>query len=224
MALMALIVMCAQFAVAQKKVAPAGAAKEDLSMFPAPAAGYKQVIVRVPALPNEQDAKIELIIGKTAVVDKCNKHFLTGNVTTKNLDGWGYNYYHVTTDGNVAGTLMACSDTRTEKKFVALQPELTNYNSRLPVVIYLPQDCEVRYRIWKAGKQVLKAGTAKPAAALIRDCPEEMIVNKMPMISQDGKAKQQNTYYIYKGERKEIADFDAAWLKKHCRIKVSEVH
>ena len=32
-------------------------------------------------------------------------------------------------------------------------------------------------------------------------------------------------YYIYKGERKEISDFDKAWLDKNCpNIKVQEVH
>jgi ecotin len=31
---------------------------------------------------------------------------------------------------------------------------LVNYNSRLPVVAYVPEDVEVRYRIWSAGDEI----------------------------------------------------------------------
>jgi ecotin len=37
-------------------------------------------------------------------------------------------------------------------RFVALggEPYLIRYNSRLPVVVYVPQGAEVRYRLWSA--------------------------------------------------------------------------
>ena len=35
------------------------------------------------------------------------------------------------------------------------EPELHRYNSRLPLVIYVPDGVEVRYRIWK-GESSLK--------------------------------------------------------------------
>lgn len=56
----------------------------------------------------------------------------------------------------------------------------------------------------------------------IQDCPEEKIMNKMPTVGENSTPKE---YYIYKGERKEISDFDKAWLDKNCpNIKVQEVH
>lgn len=56
----------------------------------------------------------------------------------------------------------------------------------------------------------------------IQDCPEEKIMNKMPTIGENSTPKE---YYIYKGERKEISDFDKVWLDKNCpNIKVQEVH
>lgn len=44
----------------------------------------------------------------------------------------------------------------------------------------------------------------------------------MPTVGENSTPKE---YYIYKGERKEISDFDKAWLDKNCpNIKVQEVH
>ena len=35
---------------------------------------------------------------------------------------------------------------------------LIRYNSKLPVVVYVPDEFEVRYRIWTAGDRVERAG------------------------------------------------------------------
>ena len=53
----------------------------------------------------------------------------------------------------MAGTLMApLPGTPQVEKFVTLggEPYLVRYNSRLPLVIYVPEGVEVRYRIWRA--------------------------------------------------------------------------
>jgi len=34
---------------------------------------------------------------------------------------------------------------------------LLRYNSKLPLVLYVPKDIEVRYRIWSASNKVEKA-------------------------------------------------------------------
>ena len=55
---------------------------------------------------------------------------------------------------------------------------------------------------------------------LIQDCPEELISNQMPSI---GKTNPANQYYIYKGFRKEIKEFDSVWVSKHCKVKITVV-
>ena len=55
---------------------------------------------------------------------------------------------------------------------------------------------------------------------LIKDCPEELISNQMPSLD---KSKRNSKYYIYKGERKEIKDFDSLWVSKNCKVKVTVV-
>jgi hypothetical protein len=52
---------------------------------------------------------------------------------------------------------------------------------------------------------------------LVRECPDEMIVNKMPGTSP------QSSYYILDGNRREISEFDSEWVKNNCNIKVQEV-
>ena len=65
---------------------------------------------------------------------------------------------------------------------------------------------------------------SKQSAKLIQDCPEEKIVNKMPMVQTEGKDDKPNTYFIYKGERRELAEFDEKWLQENCDIKETEVY
>jgi ecotin len=42
------------------------------------------------------------------------------------------------------------------ERFIAIsgEPYLIRYNSRLPIVVYVPEGVEVRYRIWKARDDV----------------------------------------------------------------------
>ena len=55
--------------------------------------------------------------------------------------------------GPMAGTLMAVDpDAPKVALFVVVggEPYLIRYNSRLPVVVYVPEGVEVRYRVWSA--------------------------------------------------------------------------
>ncbi len=120
--------------------------KLQIEMFPKAKDGFKQVYIQLPVAKNENDLKVEFFIGTEKMLD-CNKHFLIGKVNTQDLQGWGYNYYEVESKGETGGTLMACPDQKLTKKFVYLQPETVRYNSKLPLVFYVPKDMEVRYRV-----------------------------------------------------------------------------
>jgi hypothetical protein len=51
----------------------------------------------------------------------------------------------------------------------------------------------------------------------IKDCPEVLIRNQMPSV---GRPYKQSEYYIYKGLRRELKEFDSVWVSKHCAVKV----
>ena len=42
-------------------------------------------------------------------------------------------------------------------KFVQGPSQLIRYNSRIPIVVYVPKGAEVRYRIWSATPETKKA-------------------------------------------------------------------
>jgi ecotin len=57
----------------------------------------------------------------------------------------------------MAGTLMAVDPNMPKvDRFIALgvDPYIIRYNSRVPIVVYVPEGAEVRYRIWTAGAEV----------------------------------------------------------------------
>lgn len=130
--------------------------KLQIDVFPKAKEGYKQVFIQLPIAKNENDLKVEFFVGTEKMLD-CNKHFLMGKVTTQDLQGWGYNYYDVESTGETGGTLMACPDQKKTKKFVTLQPEIVRYNSKLPLVFYVPKDFEVQYRVLRPDSAMKKA-------------------------------------------------------------------
>ena len=40
---------------------------------------------------------------------------------------------------------------------IGVEPEFLGYNSRLPLVIYVPKGVEVSYRIWRAEEKIQTA-------------------------------------------------------------------
>jgi ecotin len=128
---------------------PSVAKKLDLSMYPVAKEGFKQVVFSVPAKANENDFKIEVFVGADRVVD-CNPLFMLGTIQAQTVEGYGFDFYNAETTGEIAGTLMACPLNKTHTAFVHVQPQLIAYNSRLPVVFYVPKNMNVKYRIWRA--------------------------------------------------------------------------
>ena len=100
----------------------------------------------------ENAFKVELIVGKMMLTDGVNRMFLGGGkIAPKPLKGWGCTYYEVPRLGPAASTLIGVPPgTPKVEKFVTGSSQLIRYNSRIPIVVYVPQVAEVRYRIWSA--------------------------------------------------------------------------
>ncbi|SFU97435.1 serine protease inhibitor ecotin [Xenorhabdus koppenhoeferi] len=129
---------------------------EDIAPYPAPAKGMVRSVIDLPKHENERNYKVELIIGKSMLVD-CNNHWFGGNLETKVLDGWGYNYYKLNKVSGPFSTMMACPSQEKTRSFVQVylgKDALINYNSKLPIVVYTPKSVKVKYRIWQASDEV----------------------------------------------------------------------
>jgi ecotin len=129
---------------------------DSYGMKPYPQAedGYKRMVIHLPALADEDASKLELIIGKTIKVD-CNRHWFGGQLTEEVAKGWGFSYFILKSVTGPASTLMACPpDMKEQEVFVQVRgaDALLRYNSKLPVVVYVPAGFKVHYRIWTGGE------------------------------------------------------------------------
>ena len=114
-------------------------------------------VLLLPSHEQEDKLRVELQIGKTVKLDAENRYFFGGRLQEVNIEGWGFTRYVLAEIGPMAGTLMAVSPNALKvERFITLagEPQLLRYNSRLPLVLYVPEGVEVRYRIWRADPEV----------------------------------------------------------------------
>jgi ecotin len=126
-------------------------AADNMKAFPAPDQGMVRYVLQLPKQEDESAFKVELIVGRTVLLDEHNRYFFSGKIQAETIKGWGFTRYNVSPLGPMAGTQMAVDPNAPKvKRFIALggEPYLIRYNSRLPVVVYAPEGVEVRYRIW----------------------------------------------------------------------------
>lgn len=135
---------------------PAAHGADDLQAFPPAERGMNRIVISLPPQSDESSFRVELLVGRLVSVDAGNRYFFTGRLETETIAGWGYQRYILRELGPMAGTLMAADpDAPKAERFIGLggEPQLLRYNSRLPLVVYVPEGTEVRYRIWHAGPE-----------------------------------------------------------------------
>ncbi len=136
---------------------PAGLAADNMKAFPPAGAGMVRHVLHLPPQADEAGFKVELIVGRTVEIDAGNRYFFGGRIEEETIKGWGFPRFVVSKLGPMAGTLMAVDPNLPKVvRFITLggEPYLIRYNSRLPVVVYVPEGVEVRYRVWTAGAEL----------------------------------------------------------------------
>lgn len=120
----------------------------DLSWYPAPEPGFRRMVFEVPEAPEENDRRVEVIVGRTMSTDCASPGFV-GALTRREAPG-GFPYYTVDRLMGPAMAAIACVTPRPREVFATVQGEgfLVRYNSQLPVVVYVPEGFEVRWRAW----------------------------------------------------------------------------
>lgn len=130
-----------------------GAQPPNLQPYPPAGPGERRWVIAVDATPaSAPDKRVELLVGRTLLVD-CNRHLLQGSVAEEGVPGWGYTLYRVKGGSPMVSTRMACPPGEPRRReFVGLggPPTLVPVNPRLPIVVFAPQNLEVRWRLWRA--------------------------------------------------------------------------
>ena len=121
--------------------------------YPAAEKGMKRIVIHLDAQKDEYSWKVELLVGKMMETDGVNRVALMGKVEERTVQGWGYTFYQaqVKSDGVISTRIGVDPNKPKVQQFVSLMPHgPVRYNSRLPIVVYVPEGYEVRYRFWKA--------------------------------------------------------------------------
>ena len=136
----------------------------DLTGYPEPAPGLKRWVIQPSGLlPKSADPlisahpldwRIQLIVGQTVTLD-CNTKRLSGTGMTMRMlpKASGKALFEVKGPVAVISTKMACPDdqpTRTSFLSLGKQPYLVPYNASWPIVVDLPENVQLRWRVWKA--------------------------------------------------------------------------
>lgn len=107
--------------------------------------------------PDPQQWRLELIVGRIVPVD-CNRHQFSGRIRTETLQPRGVTIYRVEL-GPMISTRMACPEPSLRRRFVTLagRPYVVPYDASRPLVVYAPQDVELRWRIWRPERRLQPA-------------------------------------------------------------------
>ena len=152
--------MKALIALVMVLVATTSLATDNMKAFPPAEEGMVRYVINLPEQEDETGWRVELVLGKTVQIDAANRYFFAGTLETETIEGWGFDRHILRQLGPMAGTLMAVDPAAPKvDRFITLggEPRLLRYNSRLPLVVYVPEGVEVRYRFWRADADIATA-------------------------------------------------------------------
>jgi ecotin len=119
--------------------------------YPAAAPGQKRLVIPLAVQMDESAWKVEIKVGKTLEIDGAYTNG-TATIEEKSLAGNGFKFYEVKAASVMLPTRTSGSaDLPAVTRFVTMgSTGPIRYNSKFPLIVYVPEGLEVRYRLWKA--------------------------------------------------------------------------
>jgi ecotin len=129
-----------------------GAIKNLEAAYPKAPEGMERKVILLPHKERgeEDDFQVEIVVGKSIVTDGVNTYGFGGDLREVDIPGWGFSYWQAEGKFDSPVQTLIGGPTVATPKFVAGPRRLVRYNSRLPLVVMVPEGCQVRWRTWKA--------------------------------------------------------------------------
>ncbi|WP_437999454.1 ecotin family protein [Sorangium sp. So ce185] len=119
---------------------------ENLKPYPQTMNGKRRIVIDLPQLEHEDRARVEISFSKLLENSDCNHKWVSGTIKEGTIEGWGYPYWEVSSNGEIMSTLIGCGNTPTKTEPVFGAREMIRYNSKLPLVIYVPDGLDAAFR------------------------------------------------------------------------------
>lgn len=71
------------------------------------------------------------------------------------------------------------------------------------------------------GAPYVKGPSGPPPSAPLKTCPEAWYENRMPTV---GTTTEPREYFVLNGTRRELSEFDVAWVRQNCNIEPQVVY
>lgn len=131
----------------------------ELKPYPAAEKGMKRLVIVLDGagkdnsgggpVVGESDMEVELIAGATITTDGINRYRISADIKEDFVKGWGYNFWTISGNPELAMSTKMGGNEAPREEFVKGASIKIRYNSRLPVVVYCPENMECRFCIWK---------------------------------------------------------------------------
>ena len=135
--------------IASRESASAEALKA-LEAFPAAEEGQQRWLIWLSTDPDNTDEsslRVEVRVGLRTEVDGVNRYRLSGELHKRSVEGWGFDSYHYEGESQVASTRMSAKGVIAQSDSVWTASQLIRYNSRLPLVVYMPSHLHLSCRV-----------------------------------------------------------------------------
>jgi len=128
------------------------AVKNLEAAYPQAPDGMERKVVLLPHVERgaDDDLQVEIVVGRVIETDGINTYGFGGEILERNIEGWGFSYHEVDGDLKQAFSTLMAGEANPAPRFVPGPRKLVRYNSRLPLVVMVPEGCELRWRLWKA--------------------------------------------------------------------------
>jgi ecotin len=119
---------------------------EAVTPLPARMNNKDRIVINLPQVENSTDLYVELSFSQYLEFSDCNSKILTGDILERFVDADGNSYFEIESHGYIS-TMIGCFDEGKPERLIAPARQFIRYNSRMPIVVYVPDGMDVVYRV-----------------------------------------------------------------------------